>query len=192
LTSREFNGQPYGQDPHVSAPVSVSTAFAMSNLATFVKEPLYKSTPRRANKRRSDREDTEITTPRQGEGVQPPSPSPSISPPHSHSHRRSIRDNHNLTCYRVCGLVVYWASAHLWAQYFQPLYFTISGKNTVEDWCVTEKQKAISLPPISSNRGHRPIIKWIPTPRPKLSYRRYIPLVEPYSLGWRSSTLDEG
>jgi hypothetical protein len=42
LASRELNGQPYGQDP----PVSVSTAFATSNLTNFVKEPLYKSTPR--------------------------------------------------------------------------------------------------------------------------------------------------
>jgi hypothetical protein len=50
LTSRRFNEQPYGQDPPVSAPVLVSTAFAMSNLETFMKEPLYKSTPGATNK----------------------------------------------------------------------------------------------------------------------------------------------
>jgi hypothetical protein len=75
---------------------------------------------------------------------------------------RSLRVNHNLMCYRVCGLVAYWASTHLWAQYFQPLYFTISGKKYSRR-LVLPKQKAVSLPPISSNRGHRPIIKWIPT-----------------------------
>jgi hypothetical protein len=47
LTSRNFNGQ----DPPVSAPVSVSTAFATSNLATFVKDPIYKLTPRRRKER---------------------------------------------------------------------------------------------------------------------------------------------
>jgi hypothetical protein len=47
LTSREFNGQAYGQNP----PVSVSTAFATSNLVTFVKESLYKSTPRHHKQR---------------------------------------------------------------------------------------------------------------------------------------------
>jgi hypothetical protein len=77
--------QPYRQDPPVSAPVSVSTAFATSNLATFVKEPLRPQVPQ--TERRSGRGDIEITTPRQGEGFQPPPPpSPSISPPHSHSH----------------------------------------------------------------------------------------------------------
>jgi hypothetical protein len=34
----------------------------------------------------SGRGDAEISTSRQGEGVQPPPPSPSISPPHSHGH----------------------------------------------------------------------------------------------------------
>jgi hypothetical protein len=55
LTSRRFNEQPYGLDPPVSAPISMSTAFAMSNLATFVKEPLYKSTPDAANREQSGR-----------------------------------------------------------------------------------------------------------------------------------------
>jgi hypothetical protein len=47
LTSKEFNGHSYQQD----LPISVSIAFAMSNVATFVKKPLYKSTPRRRKKR---------------------------------------------------------------------------------------------------------------------------------------------
>jgi hypothetical protein len=77
-----FNEQPYRQEP----PVSVSTAFVVLNLATFVKEPLYKSTPRCANRETSDRGDTEIATSHQGEGVKLAPPSPSISLPHSHIH----------------------------------------------------------------------------------------------------------
>jgi hypothetical protein len=69
----------YGQDLLVSVPVSVSTAFAMSNLATFMKEPLYKLTPRRG-KERVERQREIQRSPH------PPSPSPSHPPPHSHSH----------------------------------------------------------------------------------------------------------
>jgi ABC-type Zn2+ transport system substrate-binding protein/surface adhesin len=50
LTSTRLNGQPYRQNPPVSTPVSMATALAMSNLATFTKGPLYKSTPRRHKK----------------------------------------------------------------------------------------------------------------------------------------------
>jgi hypothetical protein len=54
----------------------------MSNLATFLKKPLYKSTPkRRKQESRAAEGDTEITTSHRGKGVLPPSPSPSIHPP---------------------------------------------------------------------------------------------------------------
>jgi hypothetical protein len=97
LTSRRFNKQAYGQDLPISEPVLVSTAFATSNLATFVKKPLYKSTPRRRKQEgRAAEEDTEITTSHRGKGVLSSSPSPSIPPPHSYRHLLVISISTNI------------------------------------------------------------------------------------------------
>jgi hypothetical protein len=58
LTSRILNGQPYRQNPPISARVSMATGLATSNLATFVKVPLYKLTPR-CRKHREERQETQ-------------------------------------------------------------------------------------------------------------------------------------
>jgi hypothetical protein len=57
LTSRRFNKQPDDQDPPISVLILVSIAFALSNLATFVKEPLYKSSLRRCKENTHHKED---------------------------------------------------------------------------------------------------------------------------------------